>query len=516
MADPPNTTRGRTRSKNTGKDRESRSRSKTKKTEEDDNESFIEEIKTLDKYKKSLATNNSEYNSDLKMVVVSQHQANEAHPPSLNTQQTSSNSKIHSQVNIPEIVLYEENQNCVDTKYIVLVDLKLRDIEENNRKRIYELKLHNTLGTLGLLNGYKSLKRIGFRRCKVEFQTAEDANELVNKNSNLRTHNLYAFIPKTFVYKYGVIKEIPKKMTDDELFDCIKSEIPFRSINRFTRVKSGESNVVLKTNTIKIGFLGNAIPSKVLIHGIPFKVDYYIPRPKSCTRCGRLGHLKNVCKNSKPRCLQCGKEASVCANTCRQTQLQPQKCILCEETNHNFETSTPRNCWKKREQRDIQRIMAIGNLTFNEVKEKHNINPFEILTDQEYEIQFPELKNKTRTSQVRDNQDEINKTLRRHATYQKALATKVMQHNPPNFPQAEPLDAGNQCAFNSKLEKVTEFEKFINGFFNSVMKNAELTNNELLKKQVTEAKNIIQNLSINNDMALIETITKTTNEDSST
>lgn len=400
-----------------------------------------------------------------------------------------------------KVILYE-NENITDMKYVVLVDLNLPESDDNRKKRIYELKLYDSLKTLNLLKGYVCLKRIGFRRCKVEFKTAEDANNLVQNNSSLKSYFLRAFIPITFVYKFGVVKEIPKKMSEEELSDpnIMISEIPIRSVQKFTRIYE---NKVIPTNTIKIGFLGNAIPRKVLILGIPFKVDYYVPRPKSCERCGRLGHLKGICKSSKPRCLKCGRDSSICQNLCNQDMSK--KCILCEGTDHDFTTATTRNCWRKREQQDYQRIMAIGNLTFNEVREKHTVNSFDLLTDQEFEIEFPDMTTKNQTKQIHNNQDEINKTLRRHASYKKVVTKKPTQNiSTKQFPTVEPIDYGNQCVFNFQLDKVTEFEKVVNSFFSHVLKNAEITKNDSLKELTIQAKALINKLSINNDLAMVE------------
>lgn len=244
-------------------------------------------------------------------------------------------------------ILYEDN--APQTDFFVLIDFNPEKTEDNEKKRINELKLYSILKTNQLVAGFKQVKRIGRRRCKVQFETSQQANKIINAENILLKHQLRAFIPISFVYKFGIIKEVPKSFTVEELKDDLILENPaiaIKDVIRFTRSDTDNPQLRRPTNTIKVAFLGNSIPSKVYLHTIPLRVDYYIPKPKQCNKCGRLGHLKDLCKNTKTPCLKCGKIPK-CENECDQ---ETHKCILCGSKDHTCATATIHNCAKKNEQ----------------------------------------------------------------------------------------------------------------------------------------------------------------------
>ncbi|KYQ47207.1 hypothetical protein ALC60_13777 [Trachymyrmex zeteki] len=93
------------------------------------------------------------------------------------------------------------------------------------------------------------------------------------------------------------------------------------------RVKDGKTEYVT-SRTIRIKFAGQMLPQEVFLFKIRHEVRSYIPLPRICYACHRVGHVSAACK-STPRCLHCGNdkhnEASVC-----QMQDEASKCINCK------------------------------------------------------------------------------------------------------------------------------------------------------------------------------------------
>lgn len=400
-----------------------------------------------------------------------------------------------------EKILYENN--APQTEYFVLVDYSPVKSTANERKRINELKLFSVLKQLNLIEGFKKVKRIGFRRCKVLFETAIQANKVVNAEKDLLVHKLKSFIPKNFVQKFGIIKEVPKAFTERELKEDIVSEITIKEVTRFTFPDLDNPQLRRPTNTIKVSFLGNVIPTRVFLHSIPLKVEYYIPKPKQCTKCGRLGHMAKLCKNTKIPCLRCGKVPR-CENDCDKTD---HKCLLCGSKDHTCVSASIKNCPKKNEQQEVNRLMSIGNLSFSEVREKYSFqNSFEVLQNIDYEVDFPETTSKPNSS-VRNNLDEMNRSIRRHNTFSNVV--KQPKKNVPSTQsneliQAEPMVYGNQSVFNFAFEKTSEAEKLLNSLMRTYQQIADQSNNEELNNKLKTARNAFQNLILCNDDVLIK------------
>lgn len=104
-----------------------------------------------------------------------------------------------------EKILYENSAHQTD--FFVLLDYAPKNNEANARKRINELKLFQILQQINLIEGFKQVKRIGFRRCKVLFDTAAQANKVINAEVNLRCHNLRAFNQKILCKNMVLLKK---------------------------------------------------------------------------------------------------------------------------------------------------------------------------------------------------------------------------------------------------------------------------------------------------------------------
>lgn len=380
-----------------------------------------------------------------------------------------------------ETVYYDESVCENNEKYFVLLD----SVEKNEDTfcRLNAIKLFKALEKYNLKEGLIRINKIGFRRAKVSFKSAKDANLVMKKSKELETEFLRPFIPLSFVYKFGVIRDIPLNISDQEIKDNICSDIPIHSITRLTRFISS-NNSRTNSTSVKIAFKRSSIPDSVSLFYYETKVSYFIPRPKQCLKCGRMGHLDKFCKSTKSRCLRCGKDGKNCDPPCTKSSMY----LLCGAKGHSCLDSKD-VCNKKQEHEQINKIMTIGNLSFNEVRETYTTsNSFEVLTDKDYEINFPELpKNKNKT---KNNQDEINKTLRKHHTYNKVVYQK--QYKIPDqkpLIRGEALDIPSQSIFSIPFEKVSDFEKTISFYLSKFIEMVENIENKELKETLMKCKN---------------------------
>lgn len=412
-----------------------------------------------------------------------------------------------------ETVFYDENNNGVK-EFFVLIDLELKAARENERKRINEIKVFEILESLKLERGLIRIKRIGFRRAKVLYENATEANQLIKKMDDLKKFNLKPFIPIGFVVKYGIIRDIPKNISTEKLEKNIRSNIPVRpgSVFRFTRVDPYNESKKINTTTIKVGFQGNDLPESVTLFLSERKVEFFVPRPKQCHRCGRLGHITKTCKASRLCCLRCGRknEDGTDGNCNPPCNNEPQICILCGKNDHNcFDRAI--KCPKKLEQEDLNKIMVINNLAYSEVKDRYpnpsnavktSSNQFSLLAGRDYDLNFPEIP--SRSPKTKNNYDETNRILRKHHTYNKITAQKCIEIPPPTkFATAEPIQEGSHSVFSVPFERVTEMEKTINMLLTGLIRSLEEVGDEKIKQSILKAKTMINNISLQCDELMI-------------
>lgn len=428
-----------------------------------------------------------------------------------NPKKRSAENDVNEQVNVkkPSIVfenyLYNE-EDTSEMEYFAIIDYKPDDSEneENKRKTLSDIAISRLLKSLNLDTGIIRIQKISFRRTKVQFQRATQANLLISKNDDLCKYKLKAFIPASCVVKTGVVRDVPFDITIEELNQNIFSDIPIKKIERMTRRDPDNPELRINTSSIKITFLGQTIPEEVIVHYAPRKVTYFVPRSKQCLKCGRLGHTQNFCKSSLPRCLKCGKKKIECVD-CDSSK---PKCILCNGTDHNCLDD---KCQRKIEQNTILEIVAKGNLSYKEVQEKYfrqtktsyiDQNSFDILDEKDLNEHFPQTLSKG--PKVKNSQAEINQTLRKHHKYTRIIPGKTITlPEPTKFPTVEPMKDDPIPVTKFTYDKVTEIEKLISNLLKGIKLLAEEKGNTSILKQIEKCNKDINYMSLMCDQAAI-------------
>ncbi|KYN29943.1 hypothetical protein ALC57_00613 [Trachymyrmex cornetzi] len=123
-------------------------------------------------------------------------------------------------------------------------------------------------------------------------------------------------------------------------------------------IKEGKVEYV-PSRTIRIRFAGQLLPQEVFIYKVRHEVRPFIPRPRVCNQCHRIGHVSAACKGA-PRCLYCGENKH---DFCQQREETP-RCINCNG-NHWANDS---NCPIIRKQRDVVSLAAVENISIADAR----------------------------------------------------------------------------------------------------------------------------------------------------
>lgn len=288
--------------------------------------------------------------------------------------------------------------------YLVYLDV-LND--EGERRPINAIRVSNVLIDLKVNNIIEVIK-IGRSRCKIIFSNAVAANRFVD-NIALKEKG---YIPKIFahmVHKIGIIFNIPRDITEEELASRISSPIEIVKIQRVYKTDKGDK---FPTERVKLTFKGLEIPKKIVYAFTEIKVKYFIPFGQ-CYKCYRFNHFAMNCKDEKTRCRECFQEHGP------QEQCLQLKCTNCGLQH----IPTDKNCPAREKAYIIKKTMTVENISINEARARFNSifgNRFEMLEN--YNGEFPEIKNgKKAGNEVRNNSQEAAKTLHKTLSYAKVV-----------------------------------------------------------------------------------------------
>ena len=190
-----------------------------------------------------------------------------------------------------------------------------------------------------------------------------EANEFIEQDKiSTINSNWCAYIPDANTQIAGIIRDIPKTFTEDDVKEDItdrhtlNSNISIFIIKR--RIAGETSNSLESTGSVKIGF-SSALPDKIQINNVSRKVFKFIPLVKRCFRCQRFGHINSFCK-SEPRCVVCGQNHNSsfsCPNKIN--------CANCKGNHKASDLSCPCFLFQK----EINKVKTLSDIKFSEAKE---------------------------------------------------------------------------------------------------------------------------------------------------
>lgn len=201
---------------------------------------------------------------------------------------------------------YPEDGAGSISEYLVIIESEdpLRPIGERDM-----MSLGNSIKSNN--KGVKRFKRINKYKIGAIFERPGLANLAVNNKTFLKDLKIKATIPAAFTEVTGVIKNVPKYMSNKDIYKAISSSKDIVSVRRFMRrAKQDEGpNEYIPTPSVSITFACPTLPDTVDINSWLFEVSPYIPPVTQCLRCLRYDHIGKYCKNAQ-RCSICGEDHS--------------------------------------------------------------------------------------------------------------------------------------------------------------------------------------------------------------
>lgn len=275
-----------------------------------------------------------------------------------------------------------------------------------NIGRLHPMRLGEKLINLSEYDRYISeISNVGRNRIKIEVNSAEIANKLVNEPF-FKNNDLVAYIPSYLTEKKGIIRFVDTSYSESTLLKIIKSDVPVKKVQRMYKTITKEDiQERVARQMIIVTFSGIHIPQFIYINKVRCEVNVYIQPVMQCYQCLRYGHSARQCKGKK-RCRTCGtfneNDCTDCAKFC----------VFCKEDNHN---STHKDCPEYKKQKRTKEAMAHLNISFKEA-EKVIDNPAytSIVQKNRYapllnsNVDFPPL-NSSRSGNASHNSANLNK-----------------------------------------------------------------------------------------------------------
>ncbi|KAJ8737073.1 hypothetical protein PYW07_000344 [Mythimna separata] len=224
-----------------------------------------------------------------------------------NTRKPDSNKyKIFTKPNYKR--LFIENTN---SEYIVYVESTEQEkVGNKNPITFTNLITDNVKGVLGV-------HRINAHKIGITFRKAAAANNFLKMEDFLWKNKLKAFIPSYLTERIGVLRFVPKELSNEEIYKNIVCDSEVISVKRFMRKEEGH---LVPLNTITVTFASTSLPQYAYIKLFRYEVKAYIPPLLQCYKCLKFNHSAKACRGEQ-NCSSCAgrhsyKECDVEEITC--------------------------------------------------------------------------------------------------------------------------------------------------------------------------------------------------------
>lgn len=329
--------------------------------------------------------------------------------------------------------------------------------------------LSKMLHQLGI-RGVKDVKKTGYNKVGVTFETHEDANNLLYKKE-LRDRNLKAYIPQTMLSTKGIIRDVGFSIDPEDIMGDSEGRTRITEAKRISRrVGKGSEAQFVPTRTFLLTFEGKKLPNEVRLYNVNYKVDIYIRSVTQCFKCLRYGHAKKFCRG-KFRCSKCGEEHT--RDVCNRKEPNEMECCICRG-NHE---ATSKDCPEMTRQKLINETMAMENITFFEACLRF---PATYLTSRNpirnnRNLDFPTLLSPQRRNMQKDVQPISQKTSKYEAGTSYSQRSQIKRIEIPRTPKKRMLsrspvsdgydkEANRRCLFPSanrvRVEELPQFKMF--------------------------------------------------------
>lgn len=160
--------------------------------------------------------------------------------------------------------------------------------------------------------------RINAHKIGITFRKAAD--NFLKMEDFLWIHKMKAFIPSNLTERVGVLRYVPKDLSNEEIYKSMVCDAEVVSIKRFMRKVEGK---LVPLNTISVTFASTTLPQYAYIKLFRYEVKTYIPPLLQCYKCLKFNHSAKVCRGEQ-HCSSCAGRHSY-----RDCDVEEVVCINC-------------------------------------------------------------------------------------------------------------------------------------------------------------------------------------------
>lgn len=212
----------------------------------------------------------------------------------------------------------------------------------------------------------------------IRFKTKRAAETLCD-NKNLKAKGWSCRMTDDVVYTYGVIRDVEKEESEEEIKKVLECEAEILSVKRL--LMKDDKGKWKASDSIRVCFKGANLPPYVTAYGCRMRVDPFTFPVTQCSKCWKYGHVRRFCPSKAQLCPKCGGEHDNCMT-------DKLKCINCKGDHMSLLKSI---CPAFKREKDIRKYMVDTNCT--------------------YKVALREMKELKETRQMRhdlNNREEVN------------------------------------------------------------------------------------------------------------
>lgn len=156
------------------------------------------------------------------------------------------------------------------------------------------------------VKGIVAVHRVNAHKIGITFRKPEPANSFLSMDDFLMKYKLRAFIPAYMTEKTGVLRFVPRDMSNEDIYKNLCSDAEVISVKRFMRKVDGK---LAPLNTVAVTFATTTLPQYVYINLFRYEVHTYIPPLIQCYKCLKFNHSAKVCRGIQ-MCSSCAGQHS--------------------------------------------------------------------------------------------------------------------------------------------------------------------------------------------------------------